>query len=79
MPEIVSRKGHKGLAKGAKLEGIALCGLGVSLALFAGNFRRKGAKRMSMHSKAFVFCQVMPDLTLNDNNKTAYYMEVIRA
>jgi len=42
--EIVSRKGRKGLAKDAK-DGVLFCGLGVSLAPFAGNFRRKGSKK----------------------------------
>ena len=36
----ISRKGRKGLAKAAKLEGITLCDLGVSFAAFAGNNQR---------------------------------------
>jgi len=42
---VISRKGRKGIAKGAKQDGATLCGLGVSIALFAGRkINRKGAK-----------------------------------
>ncbi|MFM9951306.1 MAG: hypothetical protein ACKV1O_25450 [Saprospiraceae bacterium] len=57
---IFSRKGRKGLAEDAKPKGATLCGLGVSFAPFAGNFRREPEKWLAIHSKTLVFSQLMP-------------------
>jgi hypothetical protein len=64
MRTIVPRKGRRGLAKAAKPDGAKLCGLGVSFALFAGNFKWEGEKSLPMYSKALVLSQLTSKFTL---------------
>ncbi len=76
--EIVSRKGRKDLAKDAK-EDVLLCGLDISFAPFAGNFRHKeyavGTNRLLVSSKRFGSTQLMPERLIFGSEKNKNFVD----